>query len=278
MRGMKSMVLVAATLMAALPGSGAWAQEGPPAEEEPPRGRPGAPEGDWVFRLGAAGSYGPEYEGSDEYEFQALPLVEVEYKERFFLSPVRGAGVFLFNDRTFQLGVAVGYAFGRDEDDSSDLDGLGDIDGGAVVNVNAEYNLFEQEILPGLSFGAQFEHQFTGDDVGFTFGGDIGYRFPISRRLFLRPSVNAVYASGENMDAFFGVSAAQSASSGLAEFDPDSGIKSVGASLGTFYQFTENWGGQALLAYERLVGDAADSPIVKDEDQYRAFLGLVYRF
>ena len=80
------------------------------------------------------------------------------------------------------------------------------------------------------------------------------------------------------MDAFFGVSAAQSAGSGLAEFNPSSGIKSVGGSLGIFYQFTENWGAQGVLAYERLIGDAADSPIVKDEDQYQAFLGLVYRF
>ena len=272
-----SKVAASAAALLLISSLAALAQDAPP-REGPPGGRPGEPQGDWVFRLGAAGAYSPEYQGSDEYEFAALPLVEVEYKERFFLSPVRGAGVFLFNDRTFQLGAAIGYSFGRDEDDSSDLDGLGDIDGGAVVNINAEYNLFEQEILPGLSFGAQFEHQFTGDDVGFTLGADIGYRFPITRRFFLRPSVNAVYASGEHMDAFFGVSSSQSAGSGLAEFNPSSGIKLVGGTLGMFYQFTPNWGGQALLGYERLIGDAADSPIVKDEDQYQALLGLVYRF
>ena len=273
MGGYKVTAIVAAMLLVWPHGHEALAQD-----REPPPGRPEAPEGDWVFRVGALGFYGPEYEGSDEYELGAFPLFEVEYKERFFLSPVRGAGVFLFNDDTFQLGAAVGYSFGRDEDDSDDLDGLGDVDGGAVLNLNAEYNLFEQEILPGLSFGAQFEHQFTGDDTGFTFGADIGYRFLISRQFFLRPSVNAVYASGEHMDAFFGVSSGQSARSGLAPFNPSSGIKSVGSSLGMFYQFDEHWGAQAILAYERLIGDAADSPIVKDEDQYQVALGLVYRF
>ena len=264
--------LAAVFLAAPWLAAGALAQQDPP-----PGGPPGAPEGDWQFRLGALGAYGPEYEGSDAYEFSVFPLIEVEYRERFFLSPARGAGVVLVDD-AIQLEVAVGYAFGRDEDDSDDLTGLGDVDGGAVAIVDAEYSLVEQEILPGLSFGARFEHQFTGDDTGFTLGADIGYRHAVNRRFFLRPSIGAVYASGEYMDAYFGVSPSQSAGSGLTAYNPSSGFKSAGATLAAFYQLNRNWGTNAILTYSRLLGDAADSPIVEDENQYRALLGLVYRF
>lgn len=270
-------VATAATILLVFPcGPGAIAQDAPPPGP-PADGRPDAPEGDWVFRVGAAGTYGPEFEGADEYEFGLFPLIEVEYQERYFLSTARGAGIVLLDRETVQLDVAVGYDFGRDEDDSSDLDGLGDVDGGAVVNVGAEFSPF-QETFPGLSFGADFSHQFTGDDVGFTLGADVGYRFRAGQRVMLRPSIGTVYASGEHMDAYFGVSSAQSAGSGLAEYDPGSGFKSVGGSLSLFYQFTRNWGGRAVLGYDRLIGDAADSPIVRDEDQFQAILGLAYRF
>lgn len=248
------------------------------AQDAPPSGRPSEPDDDWQFRLGALGTYGPDYEGSDGYGFDEFPLVEVEYKDRFFLSPARGAGFYLLNDDTIELSAAIGYDFGRGEDDSSDLDGLGDVDGGATAIVSAEYTLSDETFLPGLSFGAEFQHQFTGDDTGFTLDADIGYRVPITRQLILRPSIEAVYASGEYMDAYFGVSSAQSGSSGLARFDPGSGFKSVGGGLGLFYRFNRDWGAQLFLSYDRLVGDAADSPIVKDEDQYKAALGLAYSF
>ncbi len=272
MRCCNSAALAAVLLSAMVLSATATAQDGPPS------GRPSEPDGDWQFRLGALGTYGPDYEGSDGYGFDVFPLVEVEYRDRFFLSPRGGAGFYLLNDDAIELSAAIGYEFGRDEGDSDDLNGLGDVDGGATAIVSAEYTLSDETFLPGLSFGTEFRHQFTGDDTGFTLDADMGYRFPITRQIFLRPSIGAVYASGEYMDAYFGVSSVQSASSGLAAFDPGSGFKSVGGGLGLFYRFNRDWGAQLFLTYDRLVGDAADSPIVKDENQYRAALGLAYSF
>jgi outer membrane protein len=44
------------------------------------------------------------------------------------------------------------------------------------------------------------------------------------------------------------------------------------------YRLDRHWGIQAGAGYDRLVGDAAESPVVKDENQYRLSMGLSYTF
>ncbi|WP_404333441.1 MipA/OmpV family protein [Sphingomonas sp. MMS12-HWE2-04] len=64
-------------------------------------------------------------------------------------------------------------------------------------------------------------------------------------------------------DAYFGVNAAAAARTGLATYDPDGGVHAVGASATALYQFTPRWGVYAYAKYDRLIGDAADSPIIR---------------
>ncbi len=85
------------------------------------------------------------------------------------------------------------------------------------------------------------------------------------------------------MDNSFGISAAQSASSarGLAQHDASSGLKDAGLSIDLGYSITENNSAFGGVQYSRLLGDAADSPLVADEgseNQLGAFLGLSYRW
>lgn len=64
-------------------------------------------------------------------------------------------------------------------------------------------------------------------------------------------------------DAYFGVNAAAAARTGLATYDPDGGVHAVGASATALYQFTPRWGIYGYAKYDRLIGDAADSPIIR---------------
>ena len=83
------------------------------------------------------------------------------------------------------------------------------------------------------------------------------------------------------MSTYFGVDSADSARSGLSQYDADSGIKDVGFDLGILCQFNENWGGRLFGSYNLLVGDADESSPVTDEgSQHQFFLGVlvVYTF
>ena len=82
----------------------------------------------------------------------------------------------------------------------------------------------------------------------------------------------ATVASADYMGSYFGVSAQDSVNTGFRvdAFDPDGGFKSVGVKGLARYQFRPTWFLDAKASYSKLVGDAADSPIVKfgTEDQF----------
>ena len=171
-----------------------------------------------------------------------------------------------------KFGASISYAFGRDEDDSSYLDGLGDIDGGATANL-----IFERK-MEGFSFDVRYEHQFTGEDTGFQVHLGLGYKLPIGDKIMLKPTLKTTYSSSDYMDEYFSVSESQSSRSGLLVYNTDAGFKSLGFHIAAMYSLNRNWGGQATASYDRLVGDTAESPIVKDADQYLLGLGVSYSF
>jgi MipA family protein len=81
------------------------------------------------------------------------------------------------------------------------------------------------------------------------------------------------------MGAFFDVRAADSAQSGLDAFDADAGFRDVRLTLGVVVPVTEHWLVGAGVMFMRLVGDAADSPIVDDAgspNQIPGGLGVAY--
>lgn len=82
-------------------------------------------------------------------------------------------------------------------------------------------------------------------------------------------------------DAYFSVRPQDAAASGLPAFDAKGGIEAVGATAGYIRQLTPRWGIYSYLKYERLVSDAADSPIVRSlgsRDQTSGGLALTYTF
>jgi MipA family protein len=70
-------------------------------------------------------------------------------------------------------------------------------------------------------------------------------------------------SDGRYQRAWFGVSPQAAAASGLPQLRPTSGLYAIGATSGAAYQFNRDWGLFGFARYERLVGDAARSPIVQ---------------
>jgi len=64
-----------------------------------------------------------------------------------------------------------------------------------------------------------------------------GHYHPIER-LTLSAGPGFTWANGPYMRTFFGVSAAQSAASGLPPFEPGSGVDTIRFSLGAHYHLT----------------------------------------
>lgn len=81
--------------------------------------------------------------------------------------------------------------------------------------------------------------------------------------------------------AYFGVTPAAALSSGLPAFDAGGGVQSAGVNVGYLRQLNQRWGLAAYARYDRLVGDAADSPVTRgfgSRNQPSVGLALSYTF
>lgn len=233
------------------------------------------------FSLGVGGAVGvrPRYEGSDEYEVYGFPLVYPKFGGSGLGGRVKFRGVDdirfkLLDAGGFEAGPLAGYAFGRDEDDGDLLRGLGDVDDGLVLGAYAGYR------LGSVLFDVSYHQIVTGDDDGYQirFGAEVERVIAPGWRGVAR--VGTTFADDNYTDSYFGITAAESRRSvaGLQAYDGDAGIKDVHVELGLTWDVTERLQLKSGVRYGRLVGDAADSPIVESEDQFSALIGASYTF
>jgi outer membrane protein len=239
-----------------------------------------APADEWGItgiKVGAVAIIQPTFEGSNNYEVIGFPYILPTFSggpgffSRFDAKGLDDIRFKLIERDGFVAGPLAGYNLGRDEDDDDALDGLGDVDGGVVAGGFVGYRL--GPVLFDTSF-----HNTFGDDGGYLirFGAEV--ERPLREHMRLTARIGATYADDDYMQNYFGVSAAQSAASGLAAFDAESGFKDVFAEVGLKAQLDANWEARASVRYSRLLGDAADSPIVESEDQFTTLLGVAYKF
>ena len=245
----------------------AWADEGlPPARAEGLHGS-----------LGLGVGTRPAYDGASDKKTRVMPNINLFYGDTLFLTGMT-AGANLWKHTTAQglsvnAGPLLALRRGRDEGDNAALAGLGDIDRsldvGAFVRVRKG------------GWQARADVRKDASDGGTTLNLSAGYGMPVAERLRLRANIDATWASAAYTNTFYGIDATQAANSGLAQYEAGSGIKSVGASLMADYAIDRTWGAFASLRYKRLVGDAADSPIVADfgsAGQVTTSVGIKYRF
>ena len=228
----------------------------------------------WSIIVGGGGAYAPDYEGSDDYEFQPFPFASITYDDFIFIEGT-SLGVNLLNFDGFKAGPIARYGFGRDEDDNNALDGLGDVDASVELGGFLKYEV-------GIwSAALTVAQNIAGGHDGLVAEASTGFAVPLTETLRSSVEASATWADGNYMESYFGVSSSQSAKSGLSPFDAGGGFKDVGITLGLDYMITDSIGIGSRAQYKRLLGDAADSPIVDDKgsaDQFISSLFLTYRF
>ncbi|GHC61443.1 MipA/OmpV family protein [Neogemmobacter tilapiae] len=227
-------------------------------------------EKNWQFMAGIGGTYGPAYAGADD--FKAGPLLDfsASYKDDHFFAGFRsGVGVTAFRTEKLKVQVALGYAFGRDEDDDPQLAGMGDIDGQLLGILRLDYD------LDGFVLGAELK---GGGDYGATLDLTAEREWEVTDRFALGIEAGTTLANADHQQTFFGITAAQSATSGHAAFATGGGLQSAGVGLTARYGLSPSTALIGGVRYDRLLGDAADSPLALDKAQPSAFAGLFIRF
>ncbi len=208
------------------------------------------------------------YLGSDDRVTTVLPYIDYAHRNGFFASTGAGIGYSFINTATTQIGLRVIPRFGRDEDTSDDLRGMGDIDPGAEASAYATHAL-SREWTVGINL--------RGGNQGAEL--DVGAR----RDIVLGPATRlsafafATAANGTSQRAWFGIDEGQSLASGYPVFAPGAGLRNlqVGATMNHF--FARRWIAIGGIGLGRVLGDAADSPIVRERTHIGGFAAVGYQ-
>lgn len=221
---------------------------------------------DLIFTLRGGGQLEPEFFGSDEYDIGPNLGFNLNFLRlpggRSFGSPDP-----LFEPEGFRLRGSFRFIDERDE-----LDGFDDVDTSVELGLGLAYDTQFFGAYADVRYGVIGHDSFVGE-----LGANVKMRPTDRLTLTLGPRV--FLGDDDYADTYFGVSATDSALSGLGEFDADGGVLSAGVELGAKYRINNNWGIEGSVRYDRLTGDAEDSSITEagDEDQFTVKFGLTRR-
>ena len=224
----------------------------------------------WRFALGGGLALAPNFQGSDKYRLRPVPFAAASYG-RFFIG-FGGLGVNLLRQSGWRVGALLSYGGGRREDVDARLAGMGDID----RTLNAGW--YAVNFSHGFLTRAVVHTDVAGEGHGTLARLDVLRRFRVDERVGFFAGPGITWGSRQHNQTFFGVTAAQSASSAFPEFQAGSGINSLRFTAGTGYRINPNWRLIGSLSASRLSGDAGNSPIVETRAQYLGFFSAVYRF
>ena len=233
---------------------------------------PAASTPDLIFTFGAGAGVESAYFGSDSYG--AVPAFTFS-PEFLRLGATRSIGS---TDPDFiRTGLAPRFSFRsvkeRSAADSPELAGLTDIDPSVELGMGLIYRQPDFEIFADARYGVVGHESWVGE-----VGADRVMRPMDGLTLSLGPRL--FVGDDDYAATYFGVTPAESAASGLMAFAPSGGALSAGIEFGATYTLNDTWGLQGTVRYDRLLGDAAGSPItgLGSENQFSASLMLTRRF
>lgn len=245
-----------------------WADLSEEVNEAPVYEDDQAAERKWALSIGVGAGFAPDYEGSNDYEFGFGPSISASWRDIIFYKG-KSLGANIIRRGDLKAGLIVAKATGRDDDDNDKLEGLGDVDGGLEVGGFVSYK------NKPWRFKAEARQEVDSGHEGALVELSVGTDLPLAKPL-VYVELGTTWASDDYMESFFGIDAQQSANSGLQSHDAEAGIKDVNLSVSIGYPISKRWRIGAMLEYKRLLGDAADSPIVDDKDQFVAGFVLSY--
>lgn len=243
--------------------------------------------------IGVGGIYGPSYDGSDDYVFTPVPIVQGRVKG-VTITP-RPAGVALDVIPDAQ-DARIGFSFGpvatisanrRRQIKDPVVRAAGKLDTAIELGVSGgvtAYKLLND--YDSLTLSADVKWDVNGAYKGMTWTPAVSYVTPLSKAVLATLTVSAHHADDDYARYYYSVTPAQSAASGLPQYQADGGWDSVSAGMLVGWDLSGDLrdGGLALFAigsYSRMLGDGKDTPYTSlrgDADQWLAGAGVAYTF
>ena len=226
-------------------------------------------------RAGLGAQVRPDYYGADKTVVAPLVDIDIARGDNLFKfeAPDDHLAIAVINKDGLSIGPAANIASSRKDSDVGAP--LGKVKTTIEAGAFAQYQWGESirlraEVLKGIGGHKGLVGALGADKVWRD--GD-RYVFSVGPRLLV--------SDGRYQRAYFGVTPAAAVATGLPAYRPGGGIHGAALASGLSYQFSPRIGAFGFARYERLLGDAARSPVVREfgsRNQYSAGVGLNYSF
>jgi MipA family protein len=251
------------------------------AAAEPPR--------PWDLTLGAGVASMPQYSGAAASHPRLRLWLDAEYRTSNLGSFAIDSGSLTIDpelrwnaiDRSdIGFGPLIGYRFGRNDKDPrflSSNDGSSRLQGLPDVDFTVDAGVQGHVLVSGVPVFAQLRSALSGAQGTLL---NVGLYLPWSPDDAFTVSVlpTATWANARQMHAFYGVNPSASLSSGFAAYTPGAGWENAALELAGEWRVSKSAHLVASVAFERLLDDAARSPVVQSRRQRSVLGGVTWSF
>lgn len=229
--------------------------------------------------LGIGARVRPAYEGAESNRVDAIPYVRL-YGEHLFARTTQGILEGGWRTRPFGgivFGAQLAYEEGRESDESAFLSErhFEDLDPSASIGLHAEGDWMLGPVP--LNALLRYRHDADNDNGAQT---DLRVTVGILSWRGVRAGLigQVTWADDDAMQRHFGITPQQAAVSGLPAYSPGGGLRSAQLGVIGDVDIARHWVGLWGFHYDRLQGDAADSPLARKQGTWYANAGIAWRF
>ena len=223
-----------------------------------------------------------QWHGSQDRMVGAMPGARIKLQGSRFVEwygPYVGLNL-LEDDNGWEAGPLLNVRLGREGVDDPVVAQLPEIGLGLEAGGFVAWHHARLTGIPyRLRLGLMASHAVLGQTEGSQLTPYASLWVPLSEKLFIGSGLGATWASQSFMQQYFGVSPAAAEASGLPSFQADAGFRQIYWWPGVLWRIHPRWMLGAGAYGQYLVGDAADSPIIRergDRWQWTFGLGLGY--
>jgi outer membrane scaffolding protein for murein synthesis (MipA/OmpV family) len=243
----------------------------------------------WDLEIGVGTAYAPDYSGSSAtsarlriwadgaYRTNGLGTIALDSGSLTIAPEVRWD---LVDSDDAGAGLLIGYRAGRDDHDPGFLsanDGSARLRGlptvGAVIDAGAGGHV----AIFGVPVFAQVRRSLQrAQGTLAIFGIYLPVHAATDLEFTILPTIS--WANALQARAFYGVSQQAATASSYASYDPGGGWQSAAIEIGGDWRISGEWHLIASVACQRLLANAARSPIVQTPRQSSALAGIALHF
>lgn len=230
--------------------------------------------------IGAA----PDYSGSDDYTWVAAPAAQYKFGETnrsiSLWGPFGSAN--LIDSPKWSAGPTLSLRFGRQDVEDEVVKRMSEVDHTGEAGAYVAYMHINTEGIPWIArvaTGVQWDVRDVYDGAYAWASGQ--FFVPLREDIFVGLGGGVGGGSTSFVNAYYAVTPQDALASGLPSFRGSSGVTNYYVWPAIIWRFHPNWLAGVGGMYQRLIGDAADSPIVRDRgsaSQWFGGAGLAYLF